>query len=267
MSSGYGVKEVEFRGGKTQVVLTLTNTYMLSGTKIHNSWRPVLAAALQQLDKDYLAGLTADKNWLPGPAAIFNAFSSPLESTKYVLFGESPYPRRESANGCAFWDAAVHNLWADTGLSKQVNRATSLRNLMKMMLVAKGKIQLADTSQGAIAALDKTGLAQTLDEVFANFQKRGFLLLNATPVLRENVVRDAKEWRPFISSVLTALADRKPKIKLVLLGNIAKQIAELPAYGAFDHFTAEHPYNISFISNPQVLGFFKDLDLLATHKI
>lgn len=217
---------------------------------------------MQKLDKDYLAELAADKDWLPGPAAVFNAFSFPLEDTKYVLFGESPYPRRESANGCAFWDAAVHDLWADTGLSKEVNRATSLRNLIKMMLVAKGKLRPDDTSQSAIAALNKTGLACTLDDVFANFQKEGFLLLNATPVLRENVARDAKEWRPFIDHVLTALADCKPRIKLVLLGNIARQIAELPAYSAFDHFTAEHPYNISFIGNPHVLGFFKDLDLL-----
>lgn len=102
---------------------------------------------MQKLDKDYLAELAADKDWLPGPAAVFNAFSSPLESTRYVLFGESPYPRRESANGCAFWDAAVHNLWADTGLSKEVNRATSLRNLMKMMLVAEGKLRPDDTAQ------------------------------------------------------------------------------------------------------------------------
>lgn len=238
---------------------------MLSGTKIHKSWRPVLETALRKLDKDYLAELCSDKDWLPGRDRVFNAFSSPLESTKYVLFGESPYPRRESANGCAFWDAAVHELWSANGLSKEVNRATSLRNLIKMMLVAGGKLRQGDTSQAAIAALDKTGLARTLDEVFANFQERGFLLLNATPVLRENVARDAKAWRPFIAQVLRAMADREPRVKLVLFGNIAKQIAELPAYNAFDHFTAEHPYNVSFIGNTQVLGFFKELELLA-HK-
>ena len=43
---------------------------------------------------------------------------------RYVLFGESPYPRAQSANGYAFWDAAANSLWAEEGgLHQLLNRA------------------------------------------------------------------------------------------------------------------------------------------------
>ena len=54
----------------------------------------------------------------------------------YVLFGES-LPRRASANGYAFWDAAV-KIMVSFGNSKTVNRATSLLNILKMLLIAEG---------------------------------------------------------------------------------------------------------------------------------
>src|SRR5690348_5345377 len=101
------------------------------------SWQQCLAEALTKMDSAYLEELYANAHWLPGSKNIFNAFSLPVSKTNYVLFGESPYPRAVSANGYAFWDAAVNQLWSDTGLSKTVNRATSLRNIIKMLLIAE----------------------------------------------------------------------------------------------------------------------------------
>src|SRR5476651_2063113 len=95
------------------------------------SFRPIIQQALTSLDKTYLDALTQSDQWLPGPKQIFNAFSLPLDKVNYVLFGESPYPRAQSANGYAFWDAAVKNLWSEKGMTKEVNRATSLRNFLK----------------------------------------------------------------------------------------------------------------------------------------
>ena len=111
----------------------------------------------------------------------------PVAQTHYVLFGESPYPRAKSANGYAFWDAAVTDLWSESGLSKAVNRATSLRNIIKMLLVAEGKLTLVHTGQADIAKLDKTGLIATNAELFQQFLTHGFLLLNATPVLHADI--------------------------------------------------------------------------------
>ena len=185
-----------------------------------------------------------------------------------MLFGESPYPRRESANGYAFWDAAVKELWSPTGLSKKVNRATSLRNIIKMLLLAENLLDKNHLGQESIANIDKSALVQTNEEFFQNFLRRGILLLNATPVLHSSSPRkDARAWQPFISELLECLFARRPNIKLILFGQIANTIDPLlpPAATRLppsDKLYAEHPYNLSFITNQAVLAFFKPLHLL-----
>jgi len=225
----------------------------------HPQWHDLLKQALAVMDNDYLSTLQAIDGWLPGINAIFAAFSMPLSATHYILLGESPYPRAQSANGYAFWDAAVQSLWSDKGLSKQVNRATSLRNLVKMLLLARGDL-MHDFSQEAIANLDKSQYIQTGEQLFGAFMQSGFLLLNASLVYGEGQVPyHARKWRPFIHSLFQQLAEQKPSLKLVLLGRIAEQV---PQTSLLAVLLAEHPYNISFITNPAVVDFFKPLDLL-----
>jgi uracil-DNA glycosylase len=230
---------------------------------VHPSWHDCLKAALQTVDTAYLETLYQTNHWLPGKKNIFNAFSLPLQKVHYVLFGESPYPRAQSANGYAFWDAAVTNLWSATGLSKTVNRATSLRNLIKMLLIAAGRLKPEATQQADIAALDKSDLIQTNEALFTNLLKHGFLLLNATPVLQPDQVRkDARQWKPFIAAVMQYLAQHNPAVQCILLGNIANEIDPLLTAPGIKKWYAEHPYNISFITNPVVWDFFRPLHLL-----
>jgi uracil-DNA glycosylase len=239
---------------------------MITIDNTHPSWQPLLAQALTELAPNYLEQLADDTTWLPGAVNIFNAFTLPLAQLRYILFGESPYPRQASANGYAFWDAAVNELWSNTGLSARVNRATSLRNIIKMLLVARGDLQPQDTSQQAIACLDKSAYVRTIGELFNNFQRQGILLLNATLVFRKNLVqKDATNWRPFIAKLLELLAQYKPDLELILLGKIAQIINTLPAAKSYRQFQAEHPFNHSFISNPNVLNFFRPLHLLDRH--
>ena len=229
----------------------------------HSSWHTYINQALETMDPDYLETLYTNNDWLPGAQHIFNAFSLPLTQTHYVLFGESPYPRSISANGYAFWDAAVGSLWSETGLSKPVNRATSLRNILKMLLIAEDKLTANDTSQPAIAALDKKDLIQTNQELFHNLLAQGFLLLNATPILRPKLVKqDAKAWQPFIKHILHVIYSHRPTAQLILFGNIANLIDKLLPKSAANRLYAEHPYNISFINNQDVIHFFKPLRLL-----
>ena len=239
-----------------------THTFNLE--LIHPSWRSSIQESLKMVDSTYLDTLTHSSEWLPGHGKIFNAFSVPIDKVKYVLFGESPYPRKESANGYAFWDAAVNEIWSPTGLSKAVNRATSLRNLIKMLLVAEGLLSEQDTSQVAISKIDKKSLVQTNNELFGNFLSKGFLLLNATPVLQTHSPKiDAREWRNFTHTLLDNLLKTHPDVKILLLGNIAnlidKSISDFPKS---QKFYAEHPYNYTFIKNKQVQEFFKPLHLL-----
>jgi uracil-DNA glycosylase len=227
------------------------------------SWHACLTQALEKMEPLYLEKLYTSQDWLPQHNNIFNAFSLPVSQTHYILFGESPYPRAASANGYAFWDAAVNQLWSETGLSKSVNRATSLRNIIKMLLIIAGKLAPQRTSQADIASLDKHELVSTNQELFNNFLKQGFLLLNATPVLSpEQVQKDARAWQPFIKHILTFIVQKNPNVQLVLLGNIANAIDKLIDNLAIKRIYAEHPYNISFMHNPVVTQFFQPFNLL-----
>lgn len=234
---------------------------------IHPSWHECLQSSLQQMDATYLQHLLRSTHWLPGHEKIFNAFSLPINQVNYVLFGESPYPRQESANGYAFWDASVAELWSESGLSKKVNRATSLRNIVKMLLVAEGMLQKDNASQEAIAQLNKQALVQTNDEFFTNLIQHGFLLLNATPVLQENApLKDAKAWHPFMANLLSCLLQQRPQTKFILLGRIANQIDSFISALNVEKLYAEHPYNLSFITNQRVIDFFQPLHLLRKER-
>jgi len=245
----------------------MRNTFNLQ--KIHPSWLPIVEKALTKVDSHYIQDLAKNPNWLPGADNIFSAFSLPLNQTRYILFGESPYPRPESANGYAFWDANVSDIWSDNGLAKPVNRATSLRNIMKMLLVSQSLLDGDNTSQQAIAGVDKQHLVQTLDQLFGHLLQQGFLLLNASLALLGGykVNHHAKMWLGFMESILTSLKESKPNIQLVLLGNIAKVIQKMPVAQNFQQIVAEHPYNISFINNPNILNFFKSFDLLTLNVV
>lgn len=227
----------------------------------HPDWKDILVRAMEPMDKAYLQKLENEHDWLPGIERLFAAFSLPLEHTNYILLGESPYPRSVSANGYAFWDNAVDGLWSSKGLSTTVNRATSLRNWIKMMLVARGDLDVTDTSQETIAKLDKSTLVQTGEQLFLRMMNKGILLLNASLVYSESMVPyHARQWKPFMQSLFAQLAIVKSTVKLILLGKIAETVSQdkLPI-----GLVAEHPYNVSFISNQKVIEFFKPLDLLS----
>nr|WP_314541657.1 uracil-DNA glycosylase [uncultured Massilia sp.] len=234
------------------------------------SWRPHLQAGLEAMMRatsDYLLTLAHD-DYLPNGGRLFAAFALPLEKVRYVLVGEGPYPRPESATGVCFMDGAVGELWSDTGLSKPVNRATSLRNFMKMLLVADGRLSIDDTGGAALAPIAKAARADgsivTLAELQDNLLAEGFLLLNASLVFRKHVapVVDARAWLPFQQAVFAALAGCAVKPTLVLWGKIAEQLKKVPETAGFPHIHAEHPYNLSFIGHEGMQRLFGPMHLL-----
>ena len=232
------------------------------------SWRPILLDGLAKVaaaDPAYLAAL-ADDDYLPTENRLFAAFSLPLRDVRYVLVGEGPYPRAASATGVCFMDGAVGELWSEAGLSKPVNRATSLRNFMKMLLVADGHLHADATSGAALAPVAEKARAGefigTLAQLQVNLLAEGFLLLNASLVFRPHVPPpvDAKAWMPFLKTVLAALAGSDAK--LVLWGKIAEQLSHLPEAQALGQLRAEHPYNLSFINHAGMQGLFGPMRLL-----
>jgi len=242
---------------------------LLESSAVHHEWVQPLSAALQTVDTEYLESLLHDSDWLPGKQKLFAAFQRDLSGCRYILFGESPYPRKESANGIAFYDAAVDKLWSDKGLSKKVNRATSLRNIMKTALVAERLLKADEDgkiTQPAIAALDNSRLTQTIDQLFANLQRLGFILFNATPVLhpQRKPAQEARYWSGFVEQLLIQIAQKKTCLPtLILWGQIAQNIEAIPVVKGFPRLRSEHPYNISFIHNPDMQQLFKSLKLLS----
>lgn len=238
----------------------------LEGCEVHKSWVKPLSIALSLMDQSFLDKLECNDDWLPGKALIFKAFSIPKNKVKHVLLGESPYPRKISCCGYCFFDATVDSLWSKNGLSVEVNRATSLRNFMKMLLVARGSLKTKDTSKEALAILDKAKFINTGHDLFIKklVKDNGFLLLNYSLALEFDYGKNAqaKMWEPFTESILTSLALNKEIPNVLLFGKIAGVIKPLLQKNKVSYLEAEHPYNISFISNKKVQGYFKELDLL-----
>ena len=241
---------------------------LIHRSAVHADWQPILDESLLTLDPDYLESLLHDDGWLPGVDRLLAAFQRDRTGVKYLLIGESPYPRHDSANGIAFYDAAVGSLWSEQGLSKAVNRATSLRNIVKTALIAEGHLQkdsAGKITQDAIAGLDKSGLVVTLGELFDNLQQAGFLMLNATPVLhpQRKPALEARYWLRFLERLLQLIAQNSTqRIMLLLWGRIAKLVETMPASQAYARLVCEHPYNISFIDNPDMLRLFAKLRIL-----
>jgi uracil-DNA glycosylase len=236
--------------------------------QVHHEWQQILTDSLATVDPDYLQSLLQDDSWLPGAGQLLSAFKRDRRGVRYLLIGESPYPRRESANGIAFFDAAVGKLWSEQGLSKQVNRATSLRNILKTTLLAEGLLDKDDegkVTQAAIAAIDKHQLVSTLNGFFANLQQAGLLMLNATPVLHpeRKPVQEARYWQAFLEQLLASIAEHATEqITLLLWGKIAQQVEAMPASRPYRKLICEHPYNLSFIDNPQMQNLFASLSPL-----
>lgn len=242
---------------------------LISASNVHFEWVDLLRNAFDEMDKAYLDELLHSSSWLPGIDLLFNAFKRDRRHVRYVLIGESPYPRQTSANGIAFYDAAVTDLWCATGLSKSVNRATSMRNIIKTALFSEGYIQPdseGKISQASIAKLDKSRLVQTMPELFENLRVSGFLMLNATPVLYPDrkPVQEAKFWQGFLLSLLKQLGEMADQpMTLVLWGKIAETIDTMDLTEQYSKLVSEHPYNISFIQNLTMQRLFNEVSFLT----
>jgi len=231
--------------------------------RIDPSWKDIIEYAYDGLSPKYREFLEKDDGYFPTFSNFLNAFHTlELKNTKYILFGQDPYPRFESACGYAFIDANVKTLFSKKGFSKEVNRATSLRNFLKMLLLSDGYLSNDDLSQEAISRLDKSDFIDSIDELRVNFEKNGVLLLNTALVFtrKEDTKLHVKEFRVFMHRFLSRLSQHN--IELILFGSMAKDIKKsLPAALEFKTIETLHPYNVGFITDLEVQKFFKPFSL------
>ncbi len=230
---------------------------------VDTAWDPILLPALEALEEEYREWLLEGEGYIPTKNRLLAAFSTlQPEDLRYILFGQDPYPREESAIGYAFIDGRVERIFSPGGLSKEVNRATSLRNFIKMVLVADGRLDPTDTSQGAIAALEKSDLIDTMEGLRRNFETAGVLLLNMALVFStaEASRRHIRAWRGFVEILLAGVAQSAPT--LILFGAHAREVERLSAAEGLPRVALEHPYNHSFIINPEAHALFGPMKLL-----
>ena len=218
------------------------------------NWQQILLKSYEELDSDYIKNLKNSSYFPKSFLAPFNTLNK--NDTKYILFGQDPYPRELSATGYSFIDGKVKSLWSEKGLSKEVNRATSLRNFMKMLLYAEGY----PTEKEEIAKIDKTLFINSIIDLRDNFEKNGIMLLNIVPIFttKEDTKKHLKEWIKFTKIFLSEIENTN--IELILFGQLAKTIHKFDLN--FKTYSFEHPYNISFIKNPEVIKLFKPMKLL-----
>ena len=254
----------------------------------HPTWHETLQQAWGVLDPEFRGRLLENENWQPGHALMLKAFSLPISKVKTVLFGESPYPLRtdgsQSANGYAFWDAQVGGLWTEEGrLSKEVNRATSLRNIVKMLLLCKFQDDplvdfdaeiLKQNKAQSIENVPKEQLVKTLDHLFENLLAEGFLLLNSFLLLPPGLiasqkVKEARMWQPFVEVIIDALKSEHgvTGFNVIAFGKPAKQIESLPSMAGVELFISQHPYNVKFTFEKAVQSRFGGLSLLDRRSI
>ena len=230
---------------------------------IDPSWKIILGNALDALPEDYVLFLENSKDYFPPKEMFLQAFSNlPKESVRYILFGQDPYPRQKSATGYAFIDGAVENIFSSTGLSREVNRATSLRNFIKMLLVSDGKLKCDNLTQDAIISVDKSNYITTMMQLRENFEREGVLLLNTALIFTEKTEskKHIKIWKAFLESMLMQLKDISPT--LILFGTHAKELQRLNGVDRFKMILLEHPYNHTFVCNNEALDLFGKMKLL-----
>ncbi|PID47429.1 MAG: uracil-DNA glycosylase [Proteobacteria bacterium] len=231
---------------------------------VHKSWQEIINLSLNSLDGKYLDFLYKNEDYFPDFDNFLNAFKTlPREKTKAILFGQDPYPRKKSAIGYAFIDGMVEEIFGQNGFCKEVNKAVSLRNFLKMQLRSQGFLQ-QNTNQNAIAKIPKQKLISSIMDLKNNFEKEGILLLNRALVFtsKEQTKLHVKAFKPLMETFLRQIC--KDRIDLILFGNEAKSIEKLlPKNHNFKLFKTQHPYNISFITDEKNLKYFSKLNLMG----
>ena len=139
-----------------------------------------------------------------------------------------------------------------TGLSKPVNRATSLRNFMKMLLVADGQSaagcdrRRGDGAGGGAAA--RAPIA-TLAELQANLLDAGFSAAQCLAGVPQPRVAPAVEPKPGCRSCDVCWRRWRARSAAGVVGEDRRAAQKLPEAAALGQIVAEHPYNLSFIKH------------------
>ena len=158
-------------------------------------WREVVDLSVLE---GILNTLSAMDNYCPEPQKVFRAFTEcDYDKLKIVFLGMDPYPQKGVATGLAF---------ANSIGTKPEDYSPSLRVILDSV-----KKHYLDIPNGRL----KCDLL--------SWSSQGVLLLNSALTVKEdNPGSHMQLWRPFTSSLLWNISQKKPNTIFVFFGNQAK---------------------------------------------
>ena len=221
---------------------------------VSDFWRDDVAEWLDAVDERFLETLEAD-DWWPGVDSCLVAFAGDV-CPQVVWLGESPYEGEERATGLSFLDGKVGVLFCGDALDAAVNRATSLRNMLKAWFRADGRLQERQTNREHVQAMRKDGLTQQITEVFEHGIEDGWLWLNAGLSVGGTLVKSAHlcGWWPFVSRAIASASEANARV--VLLGDWAKTYrSDVADEGLLVETT--HPRNEPFVEDASMRDFLR----------
>lgn len=190
---------------------------------LSEKWYEVLKdEIIKQKDWEIYLGEDREETF-PDREHTFRAINNvDISKVKIVIFGQDPYPRKESATGYAFWDGAVTN-WKQP-------LSPSLRNIFKSVLISK-KLAVPTDS---VAKLREIVAKNNLPEPGEFFQKsidNGVLWLNTSLTFTSKDTKELKRhlkfWNPIIKKIISAILSESEKIVFVFWGSKAKELQKI----------------------------------------
>ncbi|MEZ4410983.1 MAG: ADP-ribosyltransferase domain-containing protein [Polyangiales bacterium] len=206
-------------------------------------WLPLLKPVIESLPAaSAFIGPSRDKRIVPLRELTFQALKpNPPEGWKVVIFGQSPYPRVESATGIAMFDNAFHS-WQEP----RFPQVASMRNMLKSALIWRHGLPETLPAK-EIAPLLKKHEVVPPTEWFQAILSQGVLLVDASLTRHTDdavpVAKHVEFWAPVAEAIVRAIISAKetaePEHKGVVFawwGAHAKALR-----GAVDRVAAQHP--------------------------
>jgi len=175
------------------------------------TWYPLLKSTIErQKDAAKFIGPSRDKSIVPVRQLTFQALKpNPPEKWKVVIFGQSPYPRLESATGIAMFDNTFHQ-WK----MKRFGQVTSMRCIIKSALGWKFKTPRSTPVKDMRVILRREKIVEP-PEWFTSILAQGCLLLNAALTASNDkslyVGAHAKFWEPVVHRIVEEILRAKQK--------------------------------------------------------
>ncbi len=173
------------------------------------AWLPLLKPVIEaQPDAATFIGPTRDPRIVPVRELTFQALKpNPPERWKVVIFGQSPYPRVESATGIAMFDNAFHDWQAP-----RFPQVASMRNMLKTALIwGRGAPKTLAAKQ--VPALLKQHAIVPPTEWFQAILSQGVLLVDASLTRHTDdalaVQKHVDFWAPVASAIVEAILSAK----------------------------------------------------------